>query len=207
MKPCSQLRLLLIILVLTSISSLRCSGPEPVPRVGSQSHAQSHAHAHALQKPLEGRAGDVVALVFTSVDCPVANAMAPDLGRSLRELRQRGIRCYLVYPRSGITEGDMRNHAAAYGLDAVQVADPDKRLCRLLGADITPQGYVIDFDSKGEWHVRYRGRINDLYASIGNRRDLAAQHEWRDAALATISGTPVSSDQPPAVGCMIEMSP
>ena len=188
---------LLVLLALSGVGSFRCS----------TTSSTAPAVTAGQKGPLEGHPGDVVALVFTSTDCPVANAMAPELGRSLGALRSQGIRCYLVYPGSNLTEAAMRGHAAAYGLEAELLADPDQALVAVLGADITPQGYVLEFDADGDWLVRYRGRVNDLYASIGNRRDLASRHEWRDAALAARQGlTPSSSDGPPAVGCLIEIN-
>ena len=191
---------LLVLLTLSGVVSLRCSATSsPSPDRATQDESRVG--------PLDGRPGDVVALVFTSTDCPVANAMAPELGRSLSALESQGIRCYLVYPRTNLTGAAMRGHAEAYGLEAELLADPDQKLVAALGADITPQGYVLEFDADGDWHVRYRGRVNDLYASIGNRRDLATRHEWRDAALAVSEGfMPPSTDGPPAVGCLIEIN-
>ena len=58
-----------------------------------------------------------------------------------------------------------------------------------------------------EWRIRYRGRVNDLYASIGNRRDLATRHDWRDSALSVNEGVAIPVEGPPAVGCLIEIEP
>ena len=155
---------------------------------------------------LQGSRGDVIAIVFTSVDCPIANAMAPQLRRTFRSAREQGIRTYLVYPRAGVTKEAMEEHASAYALEAATIGDPDKKLVEQLGATVTPEGFVLEYVGPDRFNVRYRGRLNDLYPSIGNRRDQPTQFEFRDAILAVHEGRPVETPFPSAVGCMIERS-
>lgn len=154
--------------------------------------------------PLRGSSGEIVALVFSSVDCPVSNAMAPQLRKVFKDAEVRGVRCYLVYPRAGTTETVMKDHARAYGLEVATLADPQHVLVDALDAGITPEAYILEFTEADEWSIRYRGRINDLYPSIGNRRDLPANHEFHEAILAVVAGKSVKSPFPEAVGCMIE---
>lgn len=156
--------------------------------------------------PLHGSSGEVVAVVFTSVDCPVANAMAPQLRSVFKDAEARGVRCYLVYPRSGMTEGAMSEHAHAYGLEVATLADPDHAMVDALDAGITPEAYVLEFSETDDWRIRYRGRVNDLYASIGNRRDLPAHKDFHEAIVAVVAGEPVKSPYSAAVGCTIERS-
>ncbi|OUU93320.1 MAG: hypothetical protein CBC35_05760 [Planctomycetes bacterium TMED75] len=155
----------------------------------------------------KGDRDQVVAFVFTSVDCPIANAMAPQLRRTITEAESLGVKTYLVYPRVDITEEAMATHARAYGLEAEAIADPNKVLVTELGATVTPEGVVIKYAADGDYEICYRGRLNDLYPSIGNRRDQASCHEFRDAILASRSGQPIATPFPPAIGCMIERVP
>ena len=154
-----------------------------------------------------GDRGEVVAFVFTSVDCPIANAMAPQLRRTIAEAKALGVKTCLVYPRAGITQAAMSTHASAYGLEAELIADPDKALVMELDATVTPEGVVIEYTEGGGYEIRYRGRLSDLYSSIGNRRDRASSHEFREAILATTRAESVSTPFPPAIGCMIERVP
>ena len=189
-------------------SLLGCAGSEKAgaipavePRLES---APNPASETVLDTVLAGQPGDIVALVFTSTDCPVANAMAPQLSRDLQRFEGLGVRCYLVHPRRGVTHDQATRHRDDYGLDATVLLDPDHLLVEALDASITPEAFVIDFDESGGWRVRYRGRINDLYTSIGNRRDLATLHEWRDAVVGVTEGDDVDPNGPGAVGCMIQ---
>ena len=47
--------------------------------------------------PLQGESGDIVVVVFSSTDCPIANAMAPDIERAHNEARDADARFYLVH--------------------------------------------------------------------------------------------------------------
>lgn len=189
------------LLLLTLVGCVHSNASNRTERT---SDVTNTAHETTTDSVLRGDGSDIVALIFTSTDCPVANAMSPQLGRELRRFTGMGIRCYLVYPRRGVTFDQAERHREDYGLEATIVLDPDHVLVEALDATITPEAFVVDFQGSGEPRVRYRGRINDLYPSIGNRRDLATRHEWRDAVLAVKEGADVDPNGPGAVGCMIQ---
>ena len=189
-----------------SILLLLLAGSLPGIGCGSSVRHQhgSDPDVPEIPPPLRGTNGDVVVIVFTSVDCPIANAMAPQLRRDLDVLESSGARTYLAYPRRGTTMADLETHAADYGLPTRQLLDPDHVMVEALDATVTPQGFVIEFGPSGDWVTRYAGRVNDLYTSIGDRRDLVTEHSLRDAAMAVIDGAPVSAVPGVPVGCMIE---
>jgi hypothetical protein len=51
--------------------------------------------------------------------------------------------------------------------------------------------------------VLYRGRIDNLYADLNQRRAEATEHDLRDALDAIVDGRPIKS-QPPPIGCAIQ---
>ena len=63
---------------------------------------------------------------------------------------------------------------------------------------------MVDFPEADEPRIRYRGRVNDLYSSIGNRRDLPSSHDWRDAVFAIVKGGNIEPNGPEAIGCLIQ---
>lgn len=192
-----MLRVNTLVLLLGGIL-LGCQEPDRTS-VGS-----SKSSKVATPAPLAGSKGDVVAVVFTSVDCPIANAMAPELDRIYADAKARDVRCYLVYPRTGTTEVMMSEHAAEYDLSGDRIADVDHVLVEELDARVTPEAYVLEFTGPNQWRVLYRGRVNDLYPSIGNRRVEATQHDFQQAIIAAVSNESISVAQPKAVGCMIQ---
>ena len=153
---------------------------------------------------LQGKRGDVSAFIFTSVDCPIANAMAPQMQRTLGIARELGVRTYLVYPREDLSLDVISAHSDEYQLEATVVSDPQKNLVEELGATVTPEGVVIEYLDPNRYQIRYRGRLNDLYPSIGNRRDEVSSYDFRDAIIAVCNHQPVRASWVPAVGCMIE---
>ncbi len=49
----------------------------------------------------------------------------------------------------------------------------------------------------------YRGRIDNVYASLGKRRAEATEKDLRKALDEVLSGKPVSTPQTKAIGCYI----
>jgi hypothetical protein len=66
-------------------------------------------------------------------------------------------------------------------------------------ASITPQAFVID--RSGE--IRYRGRIDNLYAALGKTRQQVTSHDLRDALDAVLVGGKVPHPETEALGCFI----
>ncbi|MEC7776571.1 MAG: hypothetical protein VYC32_10785, partial [Planctomycetota bacterium] len=61
-----------------------------------------------------------------------------------------------------------------------------------------PEAFVI-----GKPGILYRGRIDDLYADLGQKRRQARNRDLRDALDAVLSGKAVKNPTTRAVGCYI----
>jgi hypothetical protein len=77
--------------------------------------------------------------------------------------------------------------------------DLDRTLTKKAGATITPEAAV--FSAAGE--MLYRGRINNLYASLGKQRRQATEHDLRRALDEALAGKAVSTPRTQAVGCYL----
>jgi len=73
-------------------------------------------------------------------------------------------------------------------------------LVKALGATKTPQAFLLGPDGK----PRYQGRINNLYADYGQRRQSVTQHDLRHALDAVLAGKPVSQPVTEVIGCHIQ---
>lgn len=157
--------------------------------------------------PLAGPAGSLGVVVFVSHECPIANAMAPDLSRIARAARARGVDFYAVHPAAWATVDLARRHAEEFGLagSMAVVVDPSQRLARAFGATVTPEAAVFRRDGAGGFRTLYLGRVSDLYAGIGRRRAQPTANDLADAIDAAIEGRPVPEPFPKAVGCFIEL--
>jgi hypothetical protein len=175
-----------------------CAGPA---QVGLTDVAHGGVH-----DPLAGEPGDVVVVIFSSVDCPVANALAPEVQRVADEAEAQGARAYLVHVLPTLQDAEAVRHADDHALDLTVLVDREHVLVKALGATTTPEGVVLRFDDEG-WNVLYRGRVNDLYAGLGRRRAVVTRNDLRDAVTAAVEGRAPGFEAEPAVGCLIEPLP
>ncbi|MFM7051245.1 MAG: redoxin domain-containing protein [Planctomycetota bacterium] len=178
---------------------------------GGCASAQKAAPAQAIDgtavDPLAGPAGSLGVVVFVSHECPIANAMAPDLTRLAQAARARGVDFYAVHPATWATTDIARRHAQEFGLAAsiTVLVDPSQRIARAFGATVTPEAAVYRRDGEGGFRTLYLGRVSDLYAGIGRRRAQPTTNDLADAIDLSIAGRPVPEPYPKAIGCFIEL--
>ncbi|HEY3863553.1 MAG TPA: redoxin domain-containing protein [Verrucomicrobiae bacterium] len=153
----------------------------------------------AVRHPLEpgGKAGSV--LLFYWHDCPICNSYAPEINRLSADYTNFSF--YIVQVDPDLTPEAARTHARQYDLHAPVLLDPRHRLVRLANATVAPEAVVYVKGGRAIW----RGRIDNLYASLNQRRAEATVHDLRDALNAIAAGRPVSAGQP-AMGCLISTS-
>ena len=147
----------------------------------------------------KGGPGPVNVLVFLSHDCPVSNALMPELNRIVRHYRPLGVAFYFVYAEDDLSETDAAKHAREFGLTAAATVDRAGVLVAKAGATVTPEAAV--FSRSGE--VAYRGRINDLFAAPGQKRAEPTRHDLRVALDALLAGKAPPNTTTPAIGCFI----
>ena len=140
-----------------------------------------------------------VVLLFVAHDCPISNAYAPELKRIIARYTPDKIAFCLVYAEPDLSPAAARRHARDYGYTCPWVLDPKHHLVHLAGATVTPEAAV--FAPGGR--LLYRGRIDDLYYGVGQRRYAVTTHDLRDALDAVLSGRPVPRPRTLAVGCFL----
>ena len=145
-----------------------------------------------------GRAG---VLFFVSRDCPMSNGYAPEIQRLCADYAAKGVQCLLVYEDEGVDAAGVRAHLAEYRYDRAMPAaiDADGTVAAHARATITPQAVLVD--RRGS--IRYRGRIDNRYASFAKPRQLVTEHDLRDALDAVLADRPVARADTEAIGCAI----
>jgi len=144
------------------------------------------------------RAAAVV--IFVTIDCPISNGYAPELRRICDAYERRGADCLLLYEDARLAPDAARAHRTAYGLAGIPAAiDSDRTIAQAAGATTTPEAAVIDRAGA----IRYRGRVDDLYVSLGRRRQAATTHDLQDAITAVLAGREVAHPRTTATGCYI----
>lgn len=151
--------------------------------------------------PLSTETDQPIAILFITVDCPIANAYAPEIGRIFEEYRPRGIRFLLIHVDPDLKVETARKHASDYNLKAPIVIDRQHQLVTATEATITPEAVVLDATGK----KIYQGRIDDLFTDFGTRRTQASQRDLRNALEAVVEGKPVPVPETEAIGCLMPL--
>jgi hypothetical protein len=159
----------------------------------------SFAAAAAAAPPEFNQGEKASVLIFTTMDCPIANAMLPELARLHQEFPGQGVAFTLVHVDPDTTSGKAREHAKSYGISVPFVLDPKHELVKRYHATRTPEAFVILPDDTTAYH----GRINDLYYAPGKRRRTPSSDDLRDALAAVVSGRNPKKAAQPAIGCVI----
>lgn len=140
--------------------------------------------------------------VFVSNDCPIANRYAPELRRIATRFASRGVRFWMVHSLADETASAVREHAVSYELPGTVVRDPHQELARGLGITVTPEVAVVDRDLR----LRYRGRIDDRFPVLGQKRNQPTRRDLWDALEALLDGEAVPVPRTKAVGCVLPAS-
>lgn len=138
-------------------------------------------------------------LLFIGTDCPIANRLAPEMGRIIKEYSAKEIDCWLVYPDRDLKADAVIKHMKEYGLSCMATIDRKRTLVKAAGASVTPQAAILD--SKGK--VQYLGRINDLYAEHGKTNPAPKVNDLRNSLDAILAGKAVPNPITEAIGCYI----
>ena len=145
-------------------------------------------------------AGKANVLLFVQTDCPISNSYAPEIQRICKAYESRGVSCSLAYEDVRVDAASVRKHMKDFAYTGVPATIDDSRaLADRARATITPAAVVVD--ARGA--IRYRGRIDNFYASLGKPRQNVTEHDLTDALDAILAGKPVPKPETEALGCFI----
>ncbi len=144
--------------------------------------------------------GKASVLFFITTDCPISNSYAPEVQRICSEYGKKNVSCNLIYVDPDLTVADIKKHVKEFRYSGVPaILDPAHKLVRAVGASVTPEAAVIGSGGK----VLYRGRIDNVYASLGKRRTEATERDLRKAIDEVLAGKAVATPVTKALGCYI----
>lgn len=149
-------------------------------------------------EPLAVAPGAVHVLLFTSHECPIANAYAPTLRELATSWSGTAVRLFVIHVDPDLTLEAARAHCRDYGLPGAILLDAHQHLARAVGATKTPEAVVLTPST-----IVYRGRIDDQWSALGARAQSATSHDLRDAVAAALAGRAVAVASTPVVGCLL----
>ncbi len=202
-RACLGLALLLLVtacLVPTAVPARpRSPGPVFGPVVADFALPDHRGKPHSLNDLADRR---LVVIVFLGNDCPLARACAPRLAELARTFGPRGVAFLGVNANAQDSLAGLGAYARAHKLPFPLLKDADQALADRLGAERTPEAFVLDQHRA----VRYRGRIDDRH-SVGARRGRPTRHDLALALEDLLAGRAVSSPRTPSPGCLIGRRP
>jgi peroxiredoxin len=138
--------------------------------------------------------------VYLKPDCPICQGTSSYLRDLFDKYHQRGVRFVGVFPGTDYSRQEIDTFCITYNVPYSVVVDSTYKLTDMHGAWVTPQAIVID----GQGALVYRGRVNDLYAGLGKRRQEPSVNDVRQKLDSLLAGVQLAFDTTMAYGCFIE---
>lgn len=140
----------------------------------------------------------ILALVFLGTECPLAGLYAQRLNELDEQFAARGVQFIGIDANQQDSAAEIATFARDHVLRFPLLQDIDNRLANRLGAQRTPEVFLLDHQRT----IRYHGRIDDQYA-VGVRRSQPTRHDLSLAIEDLLAGRDVKVPATDAVGCFI----
>ncbi len=196
----------------TATNPCRADESPSQPLERSVTVLDSSGGIHALQ-PKSSEAARV--FVFFTGDCPIAQSYMPTLNRfalgwnappskTATELATTGkVTLTAIWADATTRPADVAKFCKDYDLKFPVMLDRDGELGRRFRPTHVPEAFVLD----SEGRVVYRGRIDDTYPDLGQRRQHPTTNDLADAVAALLAGKPIAQARTEPVGCVYESLP
>jgi peroxiredoxin/mono/diheme cytochrome c family protein len=158
-------------------------------------HGQQLALADLKDRP-------AVVLVFLGTECPLAKSYAPRLSELAKEFAPQGVAFLGIDANLQDSLADIANFAKSHDLGFPVLKDLGNKLADSLGAQRTPEAFLLDRDRV----VRYCGRIDDQYGfktGAGYVKPKLNERSLANAIGEVLAGKPVAKSIAHADGCLI----
>jgi thiol-disulfide isomerase/thioredoxin len=139
-----------------------------------------------------------VLFFFLSPECPLCINYS-DVLSSIPEKYGDRIKVYGVFSGGFYTKNAINKYASTYKIPFPLLIDPQFNLASQLGAEITPECFLLDQNG----FVQYRGAIDDRAPAPGKFKNQASANYLEEAIGAVLSGKTVPVNYTKAVGCFI----
>jgi Peroxiredoxin len=138
---------------------------------------------------------DIKVVLFISTICPVSNSYNLRMKNLYRDYAPKGVKFQFLNANQNETQAEVEEHARRAGFPFPVTKDVDNAMADRLGAQYTPESFLID----REGVVRYHGRIDDAQNPARVR-----QSSLRLAIDAVLAGREVAAPETKTFGCTIK---
>ena len=138
---------------------------------------------------------DVRVVVFISTICPISNSYNFRMKELYRDYAGRGVKFEFLNANQNESQAEVDEHARSVGFPFAVTKDKDNVMADRLGAQYTPECFVLGRSGA----VRYHGRIDDAQNPARVR-----QSSLRLAIDAALDGREAPTPETKAFGCTIK---
>src|SRR5262245_31052553 len=156
--------------------------------------ADAAGKKHALHDLKDRKA---VVVVFLSFECPVSNSYAATLKALHGDYAAKGVAFVGIDGSDDLDAKQIEAKAKDFGLPFPVYKDVKSAAADALKAETSPEAFVLDHN----FHLRYRGRIDNTWAARLRRNQQTTEHDLKDALDALLAGKDVKVPATRAVGC------
>ncbi len=140
----------------------------------------------------------ILVLAFLGTECPLAKLYGPRLAELAARYEQQGVAFVGIMSNAQDSVTEMAAYARRHDIKFPLLKDLENRLADQLGAQRTPEVFVLDEGRQ----VRYAGRVDDQYG-VGYIRDEPTAKELDNALQDLLAGRDVRLPRTEPVGCLI----
>lgn len=139
-----------------------------------------------------------IAIVFLGTDCPLAKLYGPRLTDIQERYADRGVQIIGINSNKQDSLTELAAYKRRHDIGFPMLKDPGNRVADAMGAERTPEAFLLD----EELRVRYHGRIDDQYG-VGYTKERDAKPELTLAIDALLAERAIEVPETDAVGCHI----
>ncbi|TWT75236.1 Thiol-disulfide oxidoreductase ResA [Allorhodopirellula solitaria] len=139
-----------------------------------------------------------IAIVYLGTECPLAKLYGPRLSKIQREYSKRGVQVIGINSNKQDSLTELAAYVHRHEINFPVLKDPGNRVADAMGAERTPEVFLLD----QERIVRYHGRIDDQYG-VGYSKERDAKPELTLAIDSLLNGQAIEVPETEAVGCYI----
>src|SRR3989449_10061033 len=201
MKKQYAISLLVASLLIVALAAVAGSGRNPgdlpaPPAIGAMIDDFKLPDADGAQhtlNSLKGKNGAVV--IFIATKCPVSNAYNDRMEKLAQDYKAKGVNVVGINSNNTEPSAEVKSHAAEKHLTFTILKDDGNKIADRLGANHTPEAYVIDAGGK----LVYHGRIDNAQ----NPANITS-NDLREALDEILAGKPIQKTTSVAFGCSIK---
>lgn len=140
----------------------------------------------------------LVILAFLGTECPLVKLYGSRLQDIADQYGDRGVSVIGINSNRQDNVTEIGAYMQRHGLEFRMLKDVGNKVADQLGAERTPEIFVLDSQRK----IRYHGRIDDQYG-IGVAREKPDVSFLKNAIDELLAGNPVSTPSTETIGCHI----